>query len=360
MTKGLGDKLLRGAMLGTGSIAPHHMLAWQAIPNVKIVALANRTKSRAEALGHKFGIDAAHIYADYGELLSQEVLDFVDIATAPHIHREQVLAAAAHKVYVLCQKPFAASLDEAMEMIAACEAAGVRCIVNENWRWRRWYRELMQMLDQGVIGKPHYARFGIHQDVVLPRAEGNLPTLLSWQSYLIESSRLILYDWGIHLIDVMRFLFGDIERVHACTRRVSSLVQGEDMALVTLEFGRGLTGVIDISWATHIPEEKRLIRGNLDSFVVEGDAGTIELDPYQEDIFIITTANGTERRPAHPGLTPAEAYQESYLNTQSHFIRCLRSGEPAENETRDNLKTFAATMAAYESAKQRAWVAVNI
>jgi predicted dehydrogenase len=354
------EELLRGAILGTGSISVHHMRAWQALPGVQIVALANRTRDRAIALGREFGINETHIYADYRELLGHEKIDFVDIATAPHVHREQVLAAAAHRVHVLCQKPFATSMAEAMEMIRACELTGVRCVVNENWRWRRWYREVKQMIQQGVVGRPRYARFHHHTDEVLANQDGSLPALLTTQPYEADLAHLILFDWGIHLIDVMRFLFGDIERVYAHMSRVSPLVRGEDMAVVLLEFRANLVGLIDISWGTRVPPEQCLIRGNLDVFSVEGDAGTIEFDPHQEDLILVTTSRGTERRRARLGQTPAEAYQESYLNAHGHFLRCLRSGEPAENEVRDNLKTFAATMAAYESAKRRAFVEVGI
>ena len=88
----------------------------------------------------------------------------------------------------------------------------------------------------------------------------------------------------------------------------------------------------------------------MDAFVVEGNAGTIELDPYQDDAVIIATPTGTERHPARPTQTRAEAYQESYLNTQRHFVECLRSGKPAQNEIADNMETLAALFAAYESA----------
>ena len=349
---GLGEGVLRGAMLGTGSIAIHHIRAWQAIPCVEVVALANRTKSRAEALAVESRLEDARIYSDYQELLANETLDFVDIATAPFVHREQVLGAAEAGIHVLCQKPFATSVAEALDMIDSCERAGVRCIVNENWRWRRWYRELKEMLAQGVIGEPHYARIERRSAALLPGSNS-----LKQQPYAADMPHLLIFDMGIHFIDIMRFLFGDFSRVYAHTHRTSPLINGEDEAVVMLEFeDKDLLGLIDMSAATYIPEEKRIIRGNLDCFVIVGDAGTIELNPYQDDVILITTANGTERRPAHPGRTPAEAYQESYLNTHSHFIRCLRTGQPAENDARDNLKTFSTTMAAYESAERREWV----
>lgn len=351
-SRGLGERPLRGAMLGTGSIAVHHLRAWQAISGVEIVALANRTRERALAYGKEFSISEPHIYADYRELLENEQFDFVDIATAPHIHREQVLAAAERGIHVLCQKPFATSIAEAVEMVEACEAVGVRCVVNENWRWRRWYRELKQMLAEGVVGIPRYARFFMHGDGVLPRPDGQLPGLLIHQSYTAEMPHLILYEWGIHLVDVLRFLLGDIANVYARTSRVSPLVKGEDMALIVLEFENRATGIIDISWGSRAPAERGLPRGHLDSLLVEGDKGAIELDPYRDDVFVISTAEGTRVNAARGEISPPDAYQESYFNTQNHFIECLRSGAPAENEARDNMKTFTAVMVAYESAQE--------
>lgn len=350
-TAGSDARVLRGALLGTGSISIHHMIAWQAIEGARIVALANRTRSKAEEMGARFGVGPDHIYSDYRELLEREDLDFVDIATAPPVHREQVLAAAAKGVHVLCQKPFATSVTEATEMVNACEDAEVRCVVNENWRWRRWYREAKGILASGLIGQPRYARFQLHDDRVLPRADGALPPLLARLPYAAENPSLILSEWGIHLIDVMRFLLGDVRQVYAWTSRTSPLVRGEDMALVQLRFNSGAVGVIDISWGSRVSVERRTVRGNVDPFLVEGDLGSLELDPYQDDLLIISTADGTRKRPARGELSPGEAYQESYYRTQSHFLERLRSGEQAENEARDNLKTLAITMAAYESAR---------
>ena len=345
-----GKKVLRGALLGTGPIAVFHMRAWAAIPGVEIVALANRTRSRAEVFGREYGVPDAHIYADYRELLEREDVDFVDIATAPAIHREQVLAAAQHGVHILCQKPVATSMAEAREMLAACKAAGVRCVVNENWRWRRWYGEIRGLLDAGTIGRPLYARFQLHDDATLPVPEG-VPMLLQREPTLRTLPQMIIFDNGIHLIDALRFLLGDITQVYGRTAHVSPLVRGDDRGLVVMDFVGGATGIVDMSYSTVVAEgTPRAVRGNLDPLVIEGEEGTIECDPYAGDIIAVATGTRTERRQAHPGLTPAEAYQESYINTQGHFLHCLRSGQAAQNELPDNLKTLAAMFAAYESA----------
>ena len=339
------SRALLGAMLGCGHIAPFHLRAWAQIEGVKIVALANRTVSKAEARAREFGIPFSRVYSDYRDLLANEELDFVDIATAPHIHRQQVEAAAAHGLHVLCQKPFAPTLDDARAMIAACERVGVLLSINENWRWRSWYREVKRLLNEDIIGRPRYIRIARHSNATLPRPDGSLPPVFVIQSYTLEMDRLILYEWGIHLIDVLRFLFGDVSSVYARMAKVSPLCKGEDRAHLTLEVG-GVTGLIDISWAT-VDHQGRY--SQLERVTLEGDAGTIHLLPDEDDVLQITTKSGTQRRPAFD-VTPEEAYQASYTAAQRHFIECLREGRSPETEASDNLKTLAATFAAYESA----------
>jgi len=168
--------------------------------------------------------------------------------------------------------------------------------------------------------------------------------------------KLLVFEVGVHYIDVMRFLFGDIKRIFAHTAHQSTLVKGEDLAVLMMTFDDEMFGIIDISWGSYVPEEYRGARGAVEPFVVEGDLGTIELDPYDDDSLIVTTAAGTQRRHARPGITRAEAYQQSYLQTHTNFIQCLRTGTQAENRARENLKTLSATLAAYESAEHMGWI----
>ena len=338
---------LRGALLGCGQVSLHHLRAWAQIDEVEIVALYNRTVSKAKARAREFGIPLEHVYSDYHELLDTEEVDFVDIATAPHIHREQVEAAAAHARHVLCQKPLAPTLEDACAMIAACNAAGVLFSVNENWRWSSWYRDLKNLLNDGVIGRPRYVSIVKHRSLTLPGPDGSPPPL-AFEPHTMELNRLIVYDWGIHLIDVLRFLFEDVISVYARMDKVSPHFKGEDRALLALDLG-GIMGVIDISWATVLAQPDSI---NLDTrpenVMIEGDKGTIELLEHG-NVLRVTAGGETSQYPVYKG-TPEEAYQASYTAAQRHFVECLRSGQVPETVASDNLKTLAATFAAYESA----------
>ena len=230
---GLGDRKLRGRDARHGQhCRPSPARHGKRSQYTNRCAGESHARTCRSHSGQQFGIGDAHVYADYQTLLDEEPVDFVDIATAPHIHREQVLAAAAQGVHVLCQKPFATSLPEALEMIRACEAAGVRCIVNENWRWRRWYRELKQLLCAGNDRQHRVMRVFLCTPMVycrvpMARCPGfwfTSPIRPTWSISFCTSGASI---WS----DVLRYLFGSIARVYANTSRTSPLVRGEDHAL---------------------------------------------------------------------------------------------------------------------------------
>jgi D-apiose dehydrogenase len=359
-------ELLRGALIGTGSIASYHLTAWQRVPGVQIGALCNRTIEKARALSERFGIGADHVYADVDELLAHEPgLDFVDIATAPDQHRAQTETAARHGLHVLCQKPLAPSLDDAQAMLAACQAAGVLLSVNENWRWRGWYRQVQQHLQAGTLGRLRYVCLSQHQNVTLERVDGNPPPLFARQAYTRDMPRLLLFEWGIHLIDTLRMLLGEPQWIQAHLAHVSPLCAGEDRAHVTLGFGEVLA-TLDLSWASHAPEAPPSL---LEEALFEGDGGSLALIPNRGDGDCLRLVRPlppeqvpadrgrawspvvTQVWPAHDGDIAA-AYQASYTAAHRHFIDCLRSGRLPETHAGDNLKTLAATFAAYQSAAE--------
>ncbi len=233
-------------------------------------------------------------------------------------------------------------------MMASCQQAGVLFSVNENWRWRSWYREVKNLLDRGAIGRPRFVRFTSHRNITWP-VSGEPPPLLVKQPYTAEMEQLIVLEWGTHLIDVARYLLGEIQHVYARMDKTSPDFKGEDRALLVLGLS-GVTGLIDISWAT-IGDEAAELRSNtmLEHFIIEGDEGFIELLPEPECLFRLSTRSESWERPVY-SADMQEAYQESYTAAQRHFYECLRDGLNPETVAADNFKTMQAAQAAYGSA----------
>jgi predicted dehydrogenase len=369
----MSERLLRGALIGAGSIAPYHLAAWKQVSDVHIVAISNRTVERARTLAERFGIEQDHVYPDIDRLLAEGPrVDFVDIVSAPNRHQSDVeLAAAAHVPHILCQKPFAPSLGDARAMISAAANAGSTLTINENWRWRSWYRFLKSTLDSRRLGPVRYVRIAAHRNVTLGHA-GEPPPILERQPYTARMPRLIVFEWGIHLIDTLRMLLGEPQWVHASMSKTSAHFQGEDRALMTLGFGEA-TACIDISWATQTAPE---LPSLLEDVVIEGDRGTISLIPNRGDgdLIRIVEALPVERLPAdrqrpwspvtmtsiaaHEGDIAA-TYQRSFDTAHRHFAACWRAGHLPETSAVDNLKTLTAMFAAYESAASNQVVSID-
>lgn len=346
---------LRGALVGAGDVTRHHLHAWAQIPQAAIVAIADPDLERAQTRAREAGIGVEHAYRSFDDLLAAEsALDFVDIAAPPEVHVELVRQVAARGLPVLCQKPFAASLPEAWTMIALAERAGVLLSINENWRWRAWYRALKTMLDAGAVGQPVYARFFAHADWWLDVSSRSPDhRFRTW-------TRTLLFDWGLHLLDILRWLFGEPQSVYARVHRVNPALRSDDYAIVMLTYPC-MTALVDIAMVSHDPAGHSTRHDQvLEDFRIEGDAGTLCLVPDRggNERIRLTTAEGTREQPAYTGA-PHDAYLASYTAAQQHFIDCLRAGTLPETHARDNVESLAIMLAAYHSAETGRVVALD-
>ncbi|WP_019997967.1 Gfo/Idh/MocA family protein [Aureimonas ureilytica] len=331
---------LRGALIGCGFFAVNQMNAWSEIEGVRMVAICDRDEARLQAMGERFGIDAR--YTDAAEMLRAEKPDFVDIATTAPSHRALVELAASLSIPVICQKPFAPSMEDARAMVSACERAGVPLMVHENFRWQSPILRVREALDTGTIGTPFFGRVSFRSAY----------DVYSGQPYLAEGERFIIEDLGIHALDIARFLFGDATSITTRTKRVNPRIRGEDVATMLLDHESGMHSVVDCSYATKL-EEERFPQTLVE---IDGSDGSIRLDAGYR--LTVTDASGTTHTDVSPPLLawaerPWHNIQESVLLIQKHWVESLRAGREPDTSGRDNLKTLALVEAAYEGAASR-------
>ncbi|MBZ9964819.1 Gfo/Idh/MocA family protein [Mesorhizobium sp. BR1-1-2] len=331
---------LRGALIGCGFFAVNQMHAWRDIEGASIVAICDRDPERLRIVGEQFGVTRR--YTDAAELFAAETLDFVDIATTVGSHRPLVEMAAAHGVPVICQKPFAPTLGDAKAMVAACAKAGVPLMVHENFRWQSPIQAVRAALDSGEIGTPFFGRISFRSGY----------DVFSGQPYLATGKRFIIEDLGIHILDIARFLLGDVTSLTARTTRINPAIAGEDVATMLMDHAGGATSIVDCSYATKLATEpfpETLIE-------LDGADGTIRL--AQGYRLTVTGKSGTRMSDVSPPLLPWASrpwhnIQESVLAIQRHWVDCLASGKEPATSGADNLKTFALVEAAYAGAASR-------
>lgn len=329
---------MNGALIGCGFFAQNQLHAWRDIDGAEIVALCDRDPERLAATAETFGI--TRTYTDAAAMFAAEELDFVDIATTVQSHRPLVEMAAGAGCHVICQKPFAETMDDARAMVAAVEAAGRTLMVHENFRWQSAVRKAIETVRSGAIGTPFFGRVAFRSGY----------DVYSGQPYLAEGERFIIEDLGIHILDISRALFGDVERIAATTKRVNPKIKGEDVATMLLAHEGGVTSVVDCSYATRRTPEtfpQSLLE-------IDGTEGTLRLDAGYS-LVVQTGGNETVTDVSPPVLPWAERpwhnIQESVRIIQQHFVACIDAGTQPETSGADNLKTLALVQAAYRSAE---------
>ena len=237
------------------------------------------------------------------------------------------------------QKPMANDFETAMEMVRACGEVGVPFFVHENWRWQRPLRELKRTLDLGAVGKPFR-----------PRQDFNCSfPVFENQPFLREQEKFILLDFGSRLLDVVRFLFGEAERLYCQTSRIHPDIRGEDIATVLLRMAGGVTVDCNLSFASRTERERFP-----ETFLfIEAERGSVELGP---DFWIrVTTDEGTHARryppPTYPWVDPNDALvQASIVECHRNLVERLRGHAVTETTAEDNLRTLKLVFASYESA----------
>lgn len=335
-------KAVRFAIFGAGFWPRYQLSAWRAITGIECVAIYNRTRAKAEALARDFRIPA--VYDDAEKLLREVRPDFVDNITEVGGHKPLSLLCAQHGIPCICQKPMAASLADAEEIVAAFRNAKTMFLVHENWRWQAPMLTLRKRLAEGVIGTPFRARF----------------TMISgfdcWanQPALADLDQFILTDLGTHLLDAARACFGEASSLYCQTHRtLAPAVKGENVATIMLTMGKARTSVVVEMAFAKTPLE-------CDSFpqtraFIEGPLGSLELDSAYG--LRATTARGTQitRHPparyawADPAYDIAHA---SIVPCHANLLAALRGEGAAETTGEDNLKTLRLVFGAYDSASR--------
>ena len=324
---------LRFAVLGTGFWARFQIPAWLELPGVQLVALYNRTVSKAEQLAAQYHIP--RVYGDPEELFKNEQLDFVDIITHEVMHAPLTYMAVEHRVPVICQKPMAPDYETCVQMVETCRRAGIPFMIHENFRWQKPLRAAKQALVEGRIGQPYRARIQL--------GHGTLEQVEN-QPFLKELEHWALTDMGSHVLDLARFFFGEPQslycQIHKSGKWVGAI--GEDIATVMLRIGQVIC-VCELGWVDN------------PILFVEGTQGTLTLT--SDDVLTLDTEQGIFReRIFYPWYTWADprygACHPSIVDCNAHLLHALQGHQPAETSGEDNLKTMRLVYASYESAER--------
>jgi UDP-N-acetylglucosamine 3-dehydrogenase len=245
-------------VIGCGMISKRaHLPAYRSLEGVNLIAVSDLEENKAKSSAKKFGI--SKWFTDYHELLKED-LDLVSVCTPVFTHAQITKDAAKAGINVLVEKPMAASLQEADEMIDACRQSGVQLCILHNFRFVPCLLDARKRIVEGRIGRLLSIQATKHDP---------LPMIWSHSSWFYYKWG-ILDDIGIHMIDAINFLCdAELEQVKVIARDFTDNMECFNHILCLMSFKSKTIVSLDLSYVSGCLEN---------SIKVYGSAGTLNID----------------------------------------------------------------------------------
>jgi predicted dehydrogenase len=329
-----GGNMLRIGVLGCGMISADHFMAWSRCQGASVVAVCDPNVQRAQARAREFGIE--HVYDQPAAMIAGQALDALDIVTPRETHAAMIRLAADSGLHALCEKPLCPTFAEG-EALLVQVGTSIRVMVNENWRYRAYFRRIAQWLQQGRLGTVTQVRLALWRSSMLPRADDGRIHSLTRQPFLARESRVLIAESLIHEIDVIRSLFGDVEVLACSTGRSCDAIVGEDTATILLRTDFGLPITIDgvMTAAGHDVRAP-------DRFEIAGTRGSVVLENAVLKLI--------GREPETHVYDEAQVRQGCFDASIQHFVDQIRSGGPMWTSAQDQLESLRVMEDAYRLA----------
>ncbi|MHB1458472.1 MAG: Gfo/Idh/MocA family protein [Armatimonadota bacterium] len=331
------DKLNIG-LIGAGGISLYsHMPSFSKNPYVEVSAVADPNLDAANRIAENFGVDK--VTDDYHAILSDSSIDTVDICVPHNLHYRLVMDALNAGKDVILEKPISMNLEEADEMIATADKVGKRLLVSLNQRFLPIHRKVKEMLDDGSIGKPFLANL-----IILGNVVGDLNNPSNWRGKWDESGGGALFDSGTHVIDIMRYWFGEPTAVTAVLKNLlcTQKDKADDNASVIFEYDDNLIVNIGVSFTIENEpwSEKKFVYGT---------GGNVTLINEAAVPMFYLKANAPELIDVEHN---ANWHSWSVDKALTHFVDVLRGeAEPfvTAQEARETLRMI---LGAYQASKE--------
>jgi predicted dehydrogenase len=270
-------------MLGYAFMGKAHTNAFKKIPYMiypppaipRLVAICGRNIQAADEAARRFGY--AKSYHDWREMIADPAVQLFDNGGPNDAHAEPCIAAAQAGKHILCEKPLARTAEEAKTMLEAVEKARVKHMVAFNYRFVPAIIQARQLIASGSLGQIYHFRAVYLQEWIMPHY--NTPMI--WRLDKKQAGSGALGDLGAHIIDLGRFLVGEIKSVSALTRTFIEArptsdgkmgkVDVDDAFVAAIAFENGAIGTLE---ATRFAAGRK----NYNCFEVNGEKGSLRFD----------------------------------------------------------------------------------
>lgn len=301
--------MLRVGVIGVGNMGLNHARVYSELDNVQLCAVADFDAPRATQTANRFH---ATPYADYRALLAQEKLDAITIAVPTRAHLAVALEAIEAGVHILVEKPLAAEVAGAEQIVAAARAANVTLAVGHIERFNPAVRELKRLIDAGALG---------NISTVIARRVGIMPPQ-------VKDANVVM-DLAVHDLDILNYLFGEMPTQVSAAAGNALLEKRFDHAEIFLQYKKAGC-FVQVNWITPL---------KIRTLSVTGDAGHAELNYVTQKLELFESTYAREYDSfgdfvvrfgeARKSVVPIQVYEPLRAELQN-FLDAIRSrSEPA-------------------------------
>ena len=331
--------MINVGILGCGRIAKRHaeLLGNGQIAGARLAAVCDTVLERADGYARRFKVPC---FQQIDEFLRHPEIDLVAVLTPSGMHAEHAIAAAQARKHVIVEKPMALRLEDADSMIRACDDAGVKLFVVKQNRFNVPVVKLRAALEAGRFGRlvlgtvrVRWCRDQAYYDHDAWRG--------TWQ---LDGG--VLTNQASHHIDLLEWMMGEVDSVHARSTTALAQIETEDTAVATIKFRNGALGIIEATTAVR-PKD---LEGSLS---VLGERGSVEIagfsvnkirswqfsEPVNEDADVMEKYS----------VNPPNVYGFGHQAYYEHVIGCLRDGSPAIVDGLVGRRSLELISALYES-----------
>ncbi len=331
-------------LIGGGNITETHARAARAIPGVEISAFHG---TNAEKIAHLSREHGGTPYRDFDTFLSHRPMDLVILGSPSGLHAEQGIAAARQGLHVLTEKPIEITTARADALIAAAKQSKVQLGVIFQDRTKPHIRQLKNWLDQNLLGKVLFvdARVKWYRP---PEYYANS----RWRGTHALDGGGALINQGVHTVDLLLWLLGDVVRVQARTATLLHKIEAEDTAVTTLEFASGALGIFHATTAAYPGYPRRVeISGTEGTVILEHDriiAANLRNAPTAAQLAVLNESTKDENQSASSAAVSDFRGHQAVLED---FLAAIRQNCASACDGLEGRRSLALIETIYRAAK---------
>jgi len=334
--------MIQFGIIGGGGISDTHARAVREVENAQVVAFYGANADKVAELSSRYG---GVCYSSFDEFLNHKPMDAVIIGSPSGLHANEGIACAEHGLHVLVEKPIDVTKNRADAFISACERMNVKLGVCYQDRFAVDSVRLKEFISGGGMGKLIMAAARVKW-YRPPEYYSNS----RWRGKLALDGGGALMNQGIHTVDLLLWLLGDVNRVYARSLTALHDIESEDTLVATLEFANGAVGTLEAATSVYPGYDRRIeITGSEGTIIFEHDRIIAADLKTSLPGGVKTEARDQNRSSSSPIVSDVSGHKRIVED----FIRAITTNGKPRCDGFEGRRSVTLVEAIYESARRR-------